>query len=113
MSEQSGRMLLGWKAGFDKPHCLCLGSWEGKMDMLVSSSAYIWERRGFPYSLTDSLILSLPLSLFCFFPHAASQTALITAPFEAVFQNENEEKAEVIESSRLNFLQLLLKCISL
>lgn len=67
-------------------------------------------------SLSRSLSLSppalsppLPLLLF---PHAASQTALITAPFEAVFQNENEEKAEVTASSRLNFLQLLAECTS-
>lgn len=76
------------------------------MDVLAQRSAYILERWGFPYSLSPSL--SLPaLSLFCSFPRAASQTALITAPFEAVFQNENEEKAEVTASSRLNFLHLL------
>jgi len=48
------------------------------------------------FSLYQSRSLSRSLSLpLLLFPHAASQTALITAPFEAVFQNENEEKAEV------------------
>lgn len=60
------------------------------------------------FSLSHSLSLALPLPLLLF-PHAASQTALITVPFEAVFQNENEEKAEVTASSCLNFLQLLGK----
>lgn len=83
------------------------------MDVLVPSSSYIRECWGFPCSLSASLTLSLPLSLFCFSPHAPSQTALITVPFEAVLQNENEEKAEVTESSRLNFLQLLAECTSL
>lgn len=86
------------------------------MDVLVQSSAYIWEAGAFPFlslSLSRPRSLSLPLSLpLLLFPHAASQTALITVPFEAVFQNENEEKAEVIASSCLNFLQLQAKCTS-
>lgn len=64
----------------------------------------------FTLCLSRPLTPSLPLLLF---PHAPSQTALITVPFEAVLQNENEEKAEVTESSRLNFLQLLAECTSL
>lgn len=67
------------------------------MDVLAQSSAYIWERWGFPCSLSLSLCRSLsppfsrslPLLLF---PHAASQTALITVPFEAVFQMKTRRK---------------------
>lgn len=93
------RQLGGKDGRVSAELCLYLGGW------------------GFPFSLSLSLSrprsLSRPLSLpLLLFPHAASQTALITVPFEAVFQNENEEKAEVIASSCLNFLQLQAKCTS-
>jgi len=87
-----------------------LGGKDGRVS--VGLCLYLGALRVFPIL---SLSVSSPCSLspsFAF-PHAASQTALITAPFEAVFQNENEEKAEVTESSRLNFLQLLAKCTAL
>lgn len=99
------KKLLGEnKAVFEK-WSLSSSSWRGETgetDVWTQRCAYIWESWGF--SCLPSLPLSLPLL------HAASQTALITVLFEAMFQNEKRGGGRVTVSSSLNFLQLFGGC---